>query len=97
MKFKVIWSPRSKEEFGDVLDYLESEFGKNAALKCLEDVESILESIAVFPYLFKAYQGQRIRKAVVHKNLSVFYAVTSDFIELLSFWDNRRNPKKLKL
>lgn len=97
MKFKIIWSPRSKTEFSDLLDYLESEFGRDIALNCFEDVESILESISVFPYLFKAYQGQQIRRAVIHKNLSIFYVVKSDYIELLSFWDNRRNPKKLKI
>jgi len=34
---------------------------------------------------------------VVNKHLSIFYRLEQENIEVLSFWDNRRNLNKLRL
>lgn len=61
----------------------------------MEDVEQMLDHISKFPFAFAAYGDEPVRKAVVNKQLSIFYRISEGIVELLSFWDNRRNPEKL--
>ncbi len=89
----VTLSPRADEELELILAYLDNSFGINSAIKCIDNVEVICWQIAAFPFAFPAYKGNAIRKAVVSRNLSMFYQVKEDTIELLSFWDNRMNPE----
>jgi len=95
MTFSILWSPRSEAEFLEILTYLESEFGLNIALQCLEAVERMLEHIAEFPFAFVSFEEESVRRAVVNKQLSIFYRINDGFVELLSFWDNRRDLEKL--
>jgi len=95
MTFTIIWSPRSEAEFVEILTYLETEFDLNVVLRCMEDVEQILEHIAEFPFAFSAYNEILVRRAVVNKQLSIFYRINEGVVELLSFWDNRRDTAKL--
>ncbi len=95
MTFAIFWSPRSEAEFIEVLTYLESEFGINIAVRCMEDVEQILDYISEFPFAFGSYEDESVRRAVVNKQLSIFYLINEGIVELLSFWDNRRDLEKL--
>jgi len=38
-----------------------------------------------------------IHKCVIVRQVSLFYRVKFDVIELVLFWDNRQDPAKLKL
>jgi plasmid stabilization system protein ParE len=94
---KVIWSTRAKAELSDILLYLENTFGEKTAAACFNDVFKILNQIAHFPTLFKTLDDNKTRQAVVHKNLSVFYRIDSNSIQILSCWDNRRDPENIFL
>ena len=43
--------------------------------------------------MFKALsQNENIRKALIHKNCSMFYEIKGHAIMILFFWDNRQDP-----
>ncbi|MEM8525685.1 MAG: type II toxin-antitoxin system RelE/ParE family toxin [Bacteroidota bacterium] len=87
----VIWSPTSKDEYAELLGYIELEFGLEAALKFLDKTEAIIETIETFPSSFPASEVKpEIRKAVITKQTSLLYRIQKDNIQLLHFWDNRR-------
>ncbi|MFN0035908.1 MAG: type II toxin-antitoxin system RelE/ParE family toxin [Saprospiraceae bacterium] len=98
MKLKVVWSPDAREEYDEILQYLVSEYGMNPALKMLDKIESILGHITAYPRAFP-FSPLRpdIRKAVVSLQTSLLYRVTDTEIQLLHFWDNRQDPKKMEL
>lgn len=97
MNFEVIWSDRAKIEAAALLLYLKTEFGDSAVQDCMDDVERIISVLPRFSLVFPPFQGKSIRRGVVNKHLSIFYRLEDDQVEILSFWDNRRNLKKLKL
>ncbi len=84
-------SPRAVDELNEILDYLEENFGVNSAANSLDEIEKISWKIAAFPFLFPAFKGRSVRKAVINKHLSIFYQVRKETIEILSFWDNRKD------
>ena len=44
--------------------------------------------------MFIEYKPNNTRKGLINKNCSVIYRVKASHIQLLVFWDNRKNPKK---
>ena len=93
----VKWSPATKDEFAELLNYVEVYFGLDAALKLLDKTDKVLDSISEHPPLFPAStQSPSIRKAVITKQTTLFYRIKSTEIQLLHFWDNRRNPDTLE-
>lgn len=94
MKYKIIWSPKSKENFSLLLQFVESEFGLDAALDVLEKTERIIEAITLFPKMFpSSNKFPGVRMAKITKQTSLIYKVSESEIKLLEFWDNRQNPK----
>jgi plasmid stabilization system protein ParE len=97
MSLPVKWSPASKDEFADLLNYVETQFGLDAALKLLDKTELVLDSISEQPEMYPASEKfPAIRKAVITKQTSLLYRISSVEVQLLHFWDNRRNPDTLE-
>ena len=97
MSLLVKWSPATKDEFADLLNYVETEFGLDAALKLLDKTESAIDNISENPALYPSSgKVPAIRKAVITKQTSLFYRITAVEIQLLHFWDNRRAPNTLE-
>jgi len=97
MSLPVIWSPASKDEFAELLHYVETRFGLDAAFKVLDKTDKVLDAIAEALEMYPASEkSPAIRKAVISKQTSLFYRITRTEIQLLHFWDNRRNPDDLK-
>lgn len=90
---EIIWSKNAVITFDEIVSQIDAKFGKNEALSFALKVDSISTLIKNQPYLFKQYSDfESIRKAVIHKNCSLFYEVNKVSIQLLYFWDNRQNP-----
>ena len=96
MSFPVIWAPSAKEDYAALLEYVEKNFGLDAALELLDNTEKLLEEIAAFPSMFPASDKRKdIRKAVISKQTSLFYRISQDQVQILYVLDNRQDPDNL--
>jgi len=92
------WSPRADETYGEILDYLSKERGLQSTIKFMDEVEHTIELISKFPQMFEASPSHpNIRKGFITKHTTLFYEIKDDTIELLVFWNNRRNPNDLDI
>jgi plasmid stabilization system protein ParE len=90
MIYRIVWSDYAKEDYAQILNFLQDNFGVNTALVFLDKTEKIVEQIEIFPLSFPlSEQNPRLHKAVINKNTSLLYRIRQDEIELLFFWDNR--------
>ncbi|MEZ4957254.1 MAG: type II toxin-antitoxin system RelE/ParE family toxin [Saprospiraceae bacterium] len=97
MSLPIAWSPASKDEYANLLQYIEANFGLDAALELLDITDQVLDNISQHPKMYPASEkAPAIRKAVLTKQTSLFYRITDHDIQLLHFWDNRRNPNTLE-
>ncbi len=97
MSHPIKWSPATKDEFAELLNYVETSFGLDAALKLLDTTEKVLDGISEHPMLYPvSKKSPSICKAVITKQTSLLYRITANEIQLLHFWDNRRNPDLLE-
>ncbi|MGQ7871165.1 type II toxin-antitoxin system RelE/ParE family toxin [Sunxiuqinia sp. sy24] len=97
---EVIWSAKARITYFKVLDYLQKSWSKKEMIQFSDKTEIIIRTLAKNPFIFVASSKQpTIRKATIDKNNSLFYQVDEkdQKIYLLTFFDNRRNPEKVKV
>jgi plasmid stabilization system protein ParE len=98
-EMEIIWTKKARLTYFCVLDYLKENWTKQELIQFSNKTEVILKALTKKPYMFVASgKHKNIRKAIIDKNNSLFYQVDKKNrrIYLLTFFDNRQNPKKLK-
>ena len=96
MALTIKWSEKATANFNDILVYLNEHWTNREVTKFIAKTNSTLTVISYQPFAFKASNYKHIRKAVITKHNSIFYLVRDTEVYLLSFWDNRMDPKKNK-
>lgn len=97
MSHIIKWTFRAEADYLVILDYLESNWTKKELLKFTTKTSKAIVQISKTPKAFPASKKKNVRKCVLVKQVSIYYRIKKKEIELLTFWDNRRRPKKLKL
>lgn len=95
--FKLQFSPRAKQELASVLEYLEAHWGEKTRLKFEKKLAQRLDMMAQMPHSFpKSPINKLVSNTVLIKQVSIFFSVSETHVNILSFFDNRQNPAKLK-
>ena len=79
------------------IEFLEREWSSQVAAEFITDVDSALELIKSHPGLYPQTDYREIRKAVIRKQITLFFKVKAKHVYLIRFWNNYQNPEKLKL
>jgi len=93
----IIWSPSSENDFENILDYLNKNWGNKVAFNFIELTENLLNQIAINPRQFPVfYKRKKVRKCVLTKHNSLFYRDGKTNIEILRIYDTRQDSNTLK-
>ncbi len=94
---KIVWTPVAVETYHSLVQYLALEWGDLSKTKFLNEVEWVVDLISQNPEMFKrSTRYKNIRIGYLSKQCSLIYRIKPDEIELLLFWDNRQDAKKMK-
>ncbi len=99
--YRIVWTTRALKQLQDILYFVTNLHQSTSfANKLLEEIKITEQYIITQNISFVKVEdtSQDIHKAVVLKNYSMFYSVSSDdhIINIVCFWDNRQDPKELK-
>lgn len=94
---EVIWSDEAVEDYHQNIDYLLENWSVKVALEFTEDVEAIIQLIKARPELYPLSDYKEIRRAVVRRQITLFFKVKDETISLIRFWNNHRDIEKLEL
>jgi plasmid stabilization system protein ParE len=97
MSYPVVWSPRARMTYYKILDYLDQEWTFREIENFIDRTEEALSHISRNPLLYQYSEGNNAYRCVLVKQVSLFYRIKSDQVQLLVFWDNRQDPSKLLL
>jgi plasmid stabilization system protein ParE len=100
MAYTIEWTLHAQEELNTVYDYLENNWTPREIVNFSKLLEDRLSTIINFPFIYSANkQKKSIRRCVVSKQSSFYYHVNVEIkrIVILSFFDNRQDPSKLKI
>ena len=99
MAYKITWSAESKSAYLGIIDYLAKEWSEKEIINFVNRVHFKLELLSEQPALGKPHKKKyNIHKTLVHKHVSLVYHIKTQKKEivLLTFWDSRQEPGKLK-
>ena len=94
MHFKIVNSPLANKTLFNEATYVVNNFGLKAANDFLKKVEELINLLQKDPYVFQNYKND-IYKVVVVKQITMYYAIEMNVIEILLFWNTNQNPDDL--
>jgi len=94
MAKKIIWTPQAEETFEGILNYLEINWTEKEKRNFIVATDKIIQLISKQPDLFRKSNSLNTYEALVTKHNLLLYIVKKDTVDLITFWDTRRNPKK---
>jgi len=92
----IIWSERAKADIRKILTYWKNRNKSNVYPKKLNRIfkESVL-AIASSPFSGKRTDYTNVKVKIV-RDYKIFFDETETTIEILTIWDTRQDPDKLK-
>jgi plasmid stabilization system protein ParE len=94
---EIIWSPQSKKDYWQNIDYLEAEWTFQDVVNFIEKVENTLQLLLQNNIEFTATNYKNTNKVVIQKQITLYYRINSDKIELLRFWNTYQDLENIKL
>ena len=99
-ELKVSWSSEAEIQYYDILLFwIERTKSEKYSEQIENEVTKIIQTLKDFPRIGAIYQRKGVRRIIVLFHFSVFYRILEEQneIEIVAFWDNRNDPKKLNL
>lgn len=96
--YKILWTDFALNELEATIEYLLIKWTEKELESLALKIEETLELISKNPNLFQSSDvSADIRRVVISKYNTMYYRTKEDSIEIISFFSNRQNPKKIKL
>jgi plasmid stabilization system protein ParE len=96
--YKILWTDFALKELEKTIEYLEENWTEKELKNLAENIEEKLALISQNPNLFQTSDYKKeIRRVVILTYNTLYYRVTNEQIEIISFFSNRQNPGKRKL
>ena len=97
---KVQTSDIALQRIQETASYIQQEFGKQYRVDFMQKVREVKRLLRHNPYLgpiepLLADRATTYRSIVVAKQNKIVYRITDDCIEIVDFWDVRREPDTL--
>lgn len=94
---KVVLSKRAAKRLNELFEYLELEWSTKTKNEFVKKLDKSIEQIQKFPNSCPQSELEKgLHMLVLTKQTSIFYRFDSESIKIVSFFDNRMNPDKLK-
>lgn len=94
---RIVWSDEAVFDYHQNIDFLLYRWSVQVAQDFIDDTEAILQVIQKNPHLFPISGYGEVRKAVIRKQITLYYILQPDGIYLIRFWNNFQDPDKLTL
>ena len=94
---EIIWAEEAFSAWKDIIDYIVQEFGIQAAEKFYEKTEVCQDSLSFSPLIGKVEpllknRSRSYRSLVINKHSKLIYYIENEAINIVDFWDTRREP-----
>ena len=97
MDYKLFWTDEAVNNLEDILNYLLSEWSQKEVDNFKQKLSKQLDLILMYPKMFpSSVYKPGLRKAVLSKQTSVYYAIKGEGIYITFIFINRRDIGSIK-
>jgi plasmid stabilization system protein ParE len=98
MAKEIRWSKTALKDLERIESYIRESFGKKSALKFLDELESVLNSVSMFPGIGTIImEEENVRGILIHRLTRVYYKEEDMIIILLRLFETYRNTDNINL
>jgi len=95
---KIKWSEEAINNLDNIIAWLESNWTHKELRNLFRKFEKQLMILSLFPEAYPvAWAKKRIHRCVFTKNLTIYYKVNENNLELLSIFDTRQHSSKARI
>lgn len=96
--YKLKWSAQARNDLKSIIDYISSNWTDKEVKEFARKLHKRISLIKTYPLLFpSSAQKENVRRSVLTKQITIFYSELNDSICIISVFDVRQNPNKLKI
>jgi plasmid stabilization system protein ParE len=96
--YKLFWSDKALNDLQDIITYLREKWTDKEIRNFARKLDKRLELISFNPKLFpKTLKKKNIRRSVLTKQTVIYYETRDDVVTIVTLFDPRQHPKKLRL
>ena len=96
MAYKIEYQTLAETTYLNNITYLENNWPLSVLIKFIKKVESITELLKENPEMFSKWKNNSsIRRVVIVSQITLFYQINKNTVEILLFWNNYQNPESL--
>lgn len=92
----VVWTTEAEATFVAIINYLEVEWSEVEITQFINSTERVVKLISEHPKMYRKTNRKNIHEALITPHNILIYKIYSTRIDLLTFWDTRKNPRKKK-
>ncbi|HTB33010.1 MAG TPA: type II toxin-antitoxin system RelE/ParE family toxin [Bacteroidia bacterium] len=96
MSNKVFWSEKAKNDYKGILNYLDQNWSSKEVIQFADKLEQNIGRLVLNPEIGASSKKKLVRRLVISKQTSIYYKVIRGSIYLITLYDNRQNPDKLR-
>jgi plasmid stabilization system protein ParE len=97
VKRTIIWSPRAKIDLFNILDfYFQRNGTKTYSIKLNGNLRKSIRLLETHPEIGVKSDIENVRN-LIHGNYEIFYEIKIKTIEIITIWDCKQDPEKLKI
>lgn len=95
---EVHWNKLARSDYYQYIDYLLREWSEKDAQEFIDEVDDIEFILKQGKVDFQDTNIREIKRCIICRQISLFYRVIDDYIiEILRFWNNYQDNKRLHL
>ena len=94
---KIEWAPKSKTDYWENIEYLKTYWTDKEVLNFIEEVEYCIRLLKNENIVFIGTDYKNTYRMVIIKQITLFYSIENNSINLLRFWNNYQDLGNFKL
>jgi len=96
--YKLFWSDRALADLQNIITYLTENWTQREIQNFARRLDKRLELITINPNLFaRTARRKNIRRSVLTKHTVIYYETKENVITIVTLFDPRQSPKKLRV
>jgi plasmid stabilization system protein ParE len=96
--YKIQWTEKATFDLQNIIEYLLYKWTEKEVKNFVRKLDKRLELISINPRLFsKTNRRRNVRRSVLTKHTAIYYETSTDTIRIVTLFDSRQGPRKLKI
>jgi len=94
---EVVWTDDAEADLIENLNYLIKEWSEKSASNLIKEIDAVIEMIQINTELYTLTEIPSVRKAVIRKQISLYFKIDGSKLYVLRIWNNYKNPDFLRV